>query len=405
MTDREKAAGASPDPIAAPGEIAAASATDTGRVRQNNEDYVIVGDLDADQLVPPGDPVASHAPSRGLLFVVCDGMGGVAGGEIASELAAQAMWAAMRDAAPTRDVSIFARHLRRGVRAANQLVHREAGERGPRGMGTTLSAAGTAGSTLVIAHVGDSRVYVERCGVLSQVTRDQSVVSALTSAGRMSEHEAAMSPSRGSILQALGVRDDVEVSLSLAELRRGDRVLLCSDGLHGVVSKQAIRTALGSVGDPRDVKAAASELISIAMEAGAPDNVSAIVAHFDGEGLEPPAGEANVPFVELDPFAEGDRALSETSRVARRLAARAGLRDDEVGTSDIVATRQRLVWSSGEDTTSASPAPAKPTTIDAPPPGPATDALAARSRLGLATWIAAALAAAVVAFVLWGVTF
>lgn len=374
--------------------------TDTGCVRAKNEDSLAVGDLDAGELIALDDAEGTlerAIEKRGVLLVVCDGMGGIRGGDVASQLAVEGLWSAMCDAAPTRDIAIYARHLRRGVRAANQLVLREGHERGLRGMGTTLSAAGIAGSTLVIAQVGDSRVYLERGGVLTQITRDQSVVSALTSAGRMSDEEAKRSLQRSTILQALGVRDDVEVSLSIAELRRGDLVLVCSDGLHGVADDEAIASALAGRDENDDLGGALADLLALARRAGAPDNVTAILARFDGEGLDPPGAEGALEFVEIDPFSEGDDALSATSRVARRLAARAGLRDDERPTTDIAATRQQPAVSlPSRKAEQAAPAAAR-----APPPGPATEALASRSKIGLATWIAAAILAALVALAVW----
>jgi PPM family protein phosphatase len=371
-----------------------AAQTDRGCVRPNNEDAFSVGDLDARALLDLADVVDLELGERGLLLVVCDGMGGTEGGEVASALAVEGLWTAMRDAAPTRDVAIYARHLRRAVRAANQLVFREGKERELPGMGTTLSAAGLAGTTLVIAQVGDSRVYVERGGALHQVTRDQSLVSALRSAGRITEEQAKRSLQRSTILQALGVRDDVEVSLSIAELRRGDRVLVCSDGLHGVVDDQAIARVLGAAA-PGELGPALEALFAKARRAGAPDNVSAILAEFDGEGLAPPGADDDLAFVELDPFTEGEGALSETSRVARRLAARAGLRSDEQPVAEIVATRQHAVIP-----LESVAAPPRGRARQAPW-GPATAALASRSRIGLATWLAAAIALTLVALALW----
>lgn len=371
-----------------------ACATETGLVRKRNEDRLAVGDLDARELLPDGELGERELGERGLLLVVCDGMGGAEGGDIASQLAVEGLWAAMRDAAPTRDVAIFARHLRRAVRAANQLVFREAHRLGLRGMGTTLSAAGMAGSTLVVAQVGDSRVYVERGGVLSQITRDQSVVSALVSAGRMTDEEAARSLQRSAILQALGVRDDVDVSLSIADLRRGDRILVCSDGLHGVVGDAEIeRVVAGARAD--DLDEVLGELVELATRAGGPDNISAILVEVEGDGLEPPGAACAVSFAELDPFTEGEGALSETSRVARRLAARAGLREDAPD-ADILATRQQPAPSRAQLAGEGRGAPGR-----APPPGPATEALAARSRIGAAPWIAAAIALALLALFVW----
>src|SRR6185436_17400320 len=173
-------------------EVIVAAASDVGQVRDHNEDQFLVGDLDGGQVVEPAalEPWR-HQGLRGPLLVVCDGMGGVEGGEIASELAAQVMWREMRATPATRDPEVFARLLRRAARVANHDVHAMSRrEPGLRGMGTTLSAAGVVGDRLIIATVGDSRAYVLRAGILVQVTRDQSLQSALIAAGH-NEDEAA----------------------------------------------------------------------------------------------------------------------------------------------------------------------------------------------------------------------
>lgn len=301
-------------------DIVVVGASDVGQVREHNEDHFLVGNLDARLPVDVTEPweVTSE---RGPLIVVCDGMGGVDGGEIASELAAQVMWREMKGTPATRDPEVFARLLRRAVRVANHDVHAMARrEPGLRGMGTTLSAAGVVGDRLIIATVGDSRVYVLRSGMLIQVTRDQSLQSALLAAGH-TPNEAASAG--GAILQALGVGADVEPSLSVIELRRGDRVLLCSDGLHGLVGDPALALLLS---EPHSVADAVKLLIAAARAAGGSDNITAVVCELGGERLAPPGGDDDLPtFREFDPQQEGDPALTSTSYVARRLAARIGI--------------------------------------------------------------------------------
>ena len=301
-------------------DIAVAAATDVGTVREHNEDYFLVGDLDAGAVLDLQNAWRGEA-SRGPLLVVCDGMGGVVGGEVASELAAAAIWREMKGTPATRDPEVFARLLRRATRVANHDVQAMARrEVGLRGMGTTVSAAGVVDNRLVIATVGDSRAYVLRAGVIVQVTRDQSLSSALIAAG----HDPQQAERAGSaILQALGVADDVEPSLSVIPLRRGDRVLLCSDGLHQLVADPALALLMS---EPHSVADAVRLLISAARAAGGLDNITAIVADISGERLEPPANDDDLPtFQEFDPQKEGDPALTPTSYVARRLAARIGL--------------------------------------------------------------------------------
>lgn len=305
-------------------EITIAAATDVGTVREHNEDHLLVGSLDHDdtlELVNLEPPVWSASVDRGPILIVCDGMGGVEGGEVASELASKAMWREMRATAPTRDVEVFARLMRRAVRVANHDVHAMAKrEPGLRGMGTTLSAAGIVADRLIIATVGDSRAYVLRAGMLVQVTRDQSLASALINAGH-SELEAASAG--GAILQALGVGDDVEPSLSVIPLRRGDRILLCSDGLHGLVGDPALALLLS---EPHTPDQAVRLLVAAARAAGGSDNITAIVCEVQGERFSPPIDDDDLPtFREFDPQKEGDPALTETSYVARRLAAKIGI--------------------------------------------------------------------------------
>jgi len=301
-------------------DVVVVAASDVGQVREHNEDHFLVGDLDTKLPLEVGEPW-SAVSERGPLLVVCDGMGGVEGGEIASELAALVMWREMKGTPATRDPEVFARLLRRAVRVANHDVHAMARrEPGLRGMGTTLSAAGVVGDRLILATVGDSRAYVLRSGALVQVTRDQSLHSALLAAGH-SENEAASAG--GAILQALGVGSDVEPSLSIIELRRGDRVLLCSDGLHGLVGDPALALLLS---EPHTVAEAVKLLIAAARAAGGSDNITAVVCELAGDRLVPPSGDADLPrFREFNPQQEGDPALTSTSYVARRLAARIGI--------------------------------------------------------------------------------
>lgn len=309
-----------PPPPPAPLDIVVVGASDVGEVREQNEDHFLVGDLDTNLPVDVAEPWSSRC-ERGPLLVVCDGMGGVEGGEIASELAALVTWREMKRTPGTRDPEVFARLLRRAVRVANHDVHAMARrEPGLRGMGTTLSAAGVVGDRLVLATVGDSRAYVLRAGALVQVTRDQSLQWALLAAGH-SPNEAASAG--GAILQALGVASDVEPSLSIIGLRRGNRVLLCSDGLHGLVGDPALALLLS---EPHTVAEAVQLLIAAARAAGGSDNITAVVCELSGDRLAPPAGDDDLPsFQEFDPQQEGDPALTSTSYVARRLAARIGL--------------------------------------------------------------------------------
>jgi serine/threonine protein phosphatase PrpC len=358
-------------------ELAVAAASDVGTVREHNEDHYIVGDLDSGDVVEANE-ASRAAAERGALLVVCDGMGGVEGGEVASELAAKVIWREMKATPRTRDPEVFARLLRRATRVANHEVHAlSRREPGLKGMGTTVSAAGVAGDRLVIATVGDSRAYVLRGGVLVQVTHDQSLSSALLAAG----HDPVEAERAGSaILQALGVGLDVEPSLSIIELRRGDRVLLCSDGLHGLVADPALTVLMAA---PHTVAESVMLMITAARAAGGTDNITAIVADIAGQRLAPPNDADDLPtFREFDPQKEGDPALTDTSYVARRLAARIGLPADSIPPSIPVTGQHPALHSRIE--------------IRLPPTDPTPDVAGpARRRLagrGGPWWLVAALA-------------
>lgn len=372
----------------------------TGCVRASNEDGFLIGDLDRGVRLLSGGTmeaaseedgiVVQPAGARGLLWLVCDGMGGAAAGEVASELATRLVWEEMAQAQATTDRVVYARLLRRAVRVANLRVWEQGRQDSHlRGMGTTLSAAGLVGNVVILAQIGDSRVYLARGEHLVQITRDQSVAAALVRAGRMRVEEVRVTPHAHAVLQALGIHRDVEVALSIARLRRGDRLLLCSDGLYDPLGDEGLRAVLDahdSVGEAVDA------LIDAACKAGGPDNVTALLARFDGPGLALPIGEDVPRFTEMDPMEDGDRALVSTSRVAQRLAAQLGLGEDP-GPPVVPATGQH---------TTPSPPPELQALVDRHRSMRASEVLEERSRLGLLPWVAAAMIALLAgALVLW----
>src|SRR5207247_3110331 len=156
-----------------------------------------------------------------------------------------------------------------------------------RGMGTTTTVAGVLGARCYVTQVGDSRAYLVRHGQAHQLTKDRSLMQRLVEAGELTEEEAAQSERRNIILQALGPDAKVKVDLTQQELRRGDLLVLCSDGLSGLVKKEEIAAAVGL---GTDLAGAAERLIALANERGGPDNITVIIARFDGEGLRPPDG-------------------------------------------------------------------------------------------------------------------
>jgi protein phosphatase len=159
-------------------------------------------------------------------------------------------------------------------------------------MGTTATVAGVLGSDLYLAQVGDSRAYLVRNGVTTQITKDQSLMQRLVDAGELTEEEAEQSERKNIILQALGPDPRVKVDLTWQPLCRGDLLLLCSDGLSGQVKKEEIGELAGRVSDLSELCAS---LITLANERGGPDNITAVAARFTGEGLdEPPTNGGSV---------------------------------------------------------------------------------------------------------------
>jgi len=262
--------------------------TDVGQIREHNEDNFLVADLTRKARGILDGSRTAYIGRHGSLFAVCDGMGGAAAGEIASQLAVDILYERMVEGleeahTPSRDD--LARRLVRAIEAAGLRIFQEAKvDRTRRGMGTTVTAAALVDDHLFFAQVGDSRGYVFRQGQLVQLTRDQSLVNQLIEAGQLTEEEAETFEHNNIILQALGTADTVQVDLTFCELRRGDVVLLCSDGLSGMVRFDELREILRSTTDPVD---ACRLLTDRANQAGGHDNITVVVASFDGAGLRP----------------------------------------------------------------------------------------------------------------------
>ncbi len=270
--------------------------TDVGRTREHNEDAFLVADLTTmdDSL---GPQVQEHRlGDRGTLFMVADGMGGAAAGEVASAIATQAVLGEL-DAKWCRsgitDPETFAVAIRAATETANARIHTYAAEHPEnRGMGTTATIAGLLGDTLYLAQVGDSRAYLIRDGVAQQITKDQSLMQKLIEAGELTPEEAEVSARRNIILQALGPESVVRVDLTHQQVCRGDILVLCSDGLSG----QMRSTDMARIVTARlpDVEGACTDLIALANENGGPDNITVIVARFDGDGLPKSSRESLV---------------------------------------------------------------------------------------------------------------
>jgi serine/threonine protein phosphatase PrpC len=232
-----------------------ASSSHTGKVRRTNEDSFL--DL------PP-------------LFVVADGMGGARAGELASRLAVDTF----RELPPVEDESAEDR-LRRTILESNRRVLEHArNDPATAGMGSTVTAVLVDGDRVVLGHVGDSRAYLLRDGALQQLSHDHSLVAELERAGRLTHEEAAVHPQRSVITRALGAGPELEVDTSVVQVRDGDVVLLCSDGLSGLVGDLAIANLLGGGGSLAE---GVRRLVRAANDAGGDDNVTAVAFRIGGE--------------------------------------------------------------------------------------------------------------------------
>lgn len=272
--------------------------TEVGCVRERNEDAFVVANLGTGEEGLGSGTRVQEIDAAGALVGVCDGMGGAAAGEVASGMAVESIAKSLSEGEVSgRDA--FARLLRRAIERANEAIFLQSrNNQSERGMGTTCTAAALVDGTLLIGQIGDSRCYVLRGGVLTQATKDQSLAWQLIEAGAMTAEEAKQFEHANIILQALGVQEHVDVVLTKVELRRGDVVLVCSDGLHGPVSDEDMLEILK--GEP-DLKKAGDALIARALEHEGPDNCTMVLARFDGAALPEPAATDVVKPEPCDP--------------------------------------------------------------------------------------------------------
>ena len=260
--------------------------TDVGRTREHNEDAFVVADLTTDNATLQPEVRTHVSGERGSLFMVADGMGGAAAGEIASAMAVDIVLEELRArwiAASAAEPETFALALREATDAANTRIHQFAQAHPEhRGMGTTATIAGLLGDTLYLAQVGDSRAYLIRDGVARQITKDQSLMQKLVEAGEITPEEAERSDRRNIILQALGPEPRIRIDLTSQPVRRGDTLVLCSDGLSGVVKPEEIAAV---VREERDLVSVCKRLIDMANAGGGPDNITVVTARFEGDSL------------------------------------------------------------------------------------------------------------------------
>jgi serine/threonine protein phosphatase PrpC len=254
--------------------------TDVGRVREHNEDAFSVVELDERRSWIPGpDPGSVEVGAGRVLLAVSDGMGGEQAGEVASALTVAFLEAELRD---ERERTSGATSLVTCVQRANRAVWEASQQRGREGMGATLTAMLIHDMCAYIAEIGDSRGYLLRGSTIVQMTRDQSLVQQLVDAGTLTPEEAETSPYRNLILQAIGKSPEVNVALGRLALRRGDRFLLCSDGLSGKLRAEEMQEI---VARGRDFATACAEMVALANRRGGEDNITVVLAEVTGDEL------------------------------------------------------------------------------------------------------------------------
>ncbi len=239
---------------------------DTGLVRKLNEDSVFCCTFDL--------RTSSGTVSAGLL-AVADGMGGHDAGEVASDLAIRIFQAECISGLLAREAAPGLPLLASAFGKANDAVLEAAAERSLQGMGTTLTAALVAGQDMFVAHIGDSRCYIINSREIIQVTTDHSVVQEMVDTGHISAEEALTHPRRNEITRVLGYSDASTPDLIQIKLYAGDNILLCSDGLCGVLPTDRIQETVLAANSPAQ---ACDDLVSQTNLAGGPDNISVIVA-------------------------------------------------------------------------------------------------------------------------------
>jgi protein phosphatase len=228
--------------------------TDIGRARERNEDSYLV---------------------RDPMFAVADGMGGHLGGEVASSMALEALETL------DRSDGLMQALVEEIQKANRRVLEKGQGDPALRGMGTTLTVLVAEGDKAHVAHVGDSRAYLLRDGLLKQLTEDHTLVQRMVAEGRISPEEAGRHPQRSILTRAIGVDEEVPVEQITLDVHGGDRLLLCTDGLTGMIGEERIQDVLETESDPQ---AASDLLVEEANRAGGEDNITVVVVDFESEG-------------------------------------------------------------------------------------------------------------------------
>jgi len=292
--------------------------TDVGRVRRGNEDNFLLLDLTAGRAWSGSDGAENPEDMReltlgggGLVLVVSDGMGGALAGDVASRMAIEAVRDVLlggeNDGNGCDPESSLVDCLKHATLEANKNIHYKSLEDSRcSGMGATLTGAAIKDDKLDLVQVGDSRAYVMRGQQIRLATKDQSLVQQLVDVGQISEAEAETHMFRNVILQALGAQNELTPATARIQLRDGDMLLLCSDGLSGKLRNEDIRQI---VADAEDLSAACSALVAEANNRGGEDNITVVLARFSGDDLRDPNDDRIT--VELPPL-DDDRTLDET---------------------------------------------------------------------------------------------
>jgi protein phosphatase len=290
--------------------------SDVGRVRRGNEDNFLVLDLTneqtwtgADGATPPEKLTRFTLGDKGLVLVVSDGMGGALAGDVASRMAVDSVREMLlgtegEECDPQLDL---VECLKNATHYANLAIHQKSQEDSRcAGMGATFTGAAIRGNDLDLVQVGDSRGYVIRKDHIRLATKDQSLVQQLVDVGQISESEAETHMFRNVILQALGAQSEVAPVTGRIHLRQGDVLLLCSDGLSGKLRAEDIQHIV--VGSQDDLAKACEALIDEANNRGGEDNITVVLARFQGDDLE--AAETDRITIELPPLEE-DKTLDD----------------------------------------------------------------------------------------------
>lgn len=291
--------------------------SDVGRVRRGNEDNFLVLDLSSEQTwtgadgaTPPEKLTRFNLGEKGLVLVVSDGMGGALAGDVASRMAVDSVREMLlgTEGEEACDPNVdLVECLKNATIYANLAIHLKSQEDSRcAGMGATFTGAAVRGDNLDLVQVGDSRGYVIRKDHIRLATKDQSLVQQLVDVGQISESEAETHMFRNVILQALGAQSEVAPVTGRIRLRQGDVLLLCSDGLSGKLRSEDIQQIV--VNSQGDLAKACDNLIDEANNRGGEDNITVVLARFQGDDLEEPATDRIT--IELPPLEE-DKTLDD----------------------------------------------------------------------------------------------